>query len=347
MTAPKPITIVGGGLAGLTLGIGLRQKNIAVEIFEAGHYPRHRVCGEFINGRGLEILATLGLKGKFLEAGAIETRNAAFFSANSKSPARPLSSSALCLSRYVMDDLLAREYQRLGGVLHENTRWQKNEFGEGVVRATGRRLQPTENGWRWFGVKAHARNVNLNADLEMHVSRAGYVGLCKLGGGEVNVCGLFRRKSVGDKSNQTGVDLLRGEPGTILNERLARADFVEDSFCSVAGLSLRAQHGADRNECSVGDSLTMIPPVTGNGMSMAFESAEIAIEPLAAFGRGQITWTQTQQTVARNCDDAFARRLKWARMLQWLMLSPLAHRGVVSVLLRSNLLWRMMFEKTR
>ena len=52
MPAPRTITIVGGGLAGLTLGIGLRQRGIPAEIFEAGTYPRHRVCGEFISGNG-------------------------------------------------------------------------------------------------------------------------------------------------------------------------------------------------------------------------------------------------------------------------------------------------------
>jgi 2-polyprenyl-6-methoxyphenol hydroxylase-like FAD-dependent oxidoreductase len=62
MPAQKPITIVGGGLAGLTLGIALRKREIPVTVFETGNYPRHRVCGEFISGRGLEILDIFGLK---------------------------------------------------------------------------------------------------------------------------------------------------------------------------------------------------------------------------------------------------------------------------------------------
>jgi 2-polyprenyl-6-methoxyphenol hydroxylase-like FAD-dependent oxidoreductase len=84
MSAPRPIQIIGGGLAGLTLGIALRKKEIPATVFEAGNYPRHRVCGEFVSGRGLEILGTLGLKQKFMAAGAIEARSSIFFSGDSK-----------------------------------------------------------------------------------------------------------------------------------------------------------------------------------------------------------------------------------------------------------------------
>src|SRR5258708_2328276 len=105
MPAPKPIQIVGGGLAGLTLGIALRRREIPVTIFEAGNYPRHRVCGEFISGRGLEILESLGLRRKFLETGAVHAVSAAFFVGKSDSSVRKLPSPALCLSRFVMDKL--------------------------------------------------------------------------------------------------------------------------------------------------------------------------------------------------------------------------------------------------
>ena len=214
MSAPKPIQIVGGGLAGLTLGIALRKREIPVTIFEAGNYPRHRVCGEFVSGRGLEILDALGLKEKFLAAGGIEARSSVFFSGNSRSSVHKLPSPALCLSRFIMDKLLADEFQNLGGELRIGTRWQ-NDFSDGTVRASGRKSQPTENGWRWFGLKVHALNVSPAADLEMHVLKNGYVGICKLVGAEVNICGLFRRNGESD-SPQTGFDLLRGNPGTIL-----------------------------------------------------------------------------------------------------------------------------------
>lgn len=342
---PKPIQIAGGGLAGLTLGIALRKHEIPVTIFEAGNYPRHRVCGEFINGKGLDVIGALGLKQKFMDADAVRAKNAAFFLGKAATPNRQLPVVALCLSRFVMDKLLADEFQKLGGQLQTGERWQK-EFGEGAVRANGRRLQPTERGWRWFGLKAHAKNVPLTADLEMHIGKNGYVGLCRLAGGEVNVCGLFRRNAE-DELPQNGFDLLHGNPGTALNQRLAGADFDEDSFCSVAGLSLRPQRAADKSECCIGDALTMSPPVTGNGMSLAFESAHLAAGPLAAYSRGEMSWPQAKTTIARLCDETFSRRLAWAKWLQAALFSPFWQKAIFALAARSDWFWRRVFENTR
>jgi len=365
MASLRTITIAGGGLAGLTLGIGLRQRGIPVAIWEAGGYPRHRVCGEFISGNGPAILRRLGLLPLLENAGAIRVNSAAFISGASRSPVRALPSPALGLSRHRLDAALAGEFQRLGGELRLGARWHPAGARsiapretrvnpaeqcsalrqEGVVRASGRRAQPTENGWRWFGLKAHARNVDLAADLEMHVSAENYVGVNRINDGEVNVCGLFRGRP--GETREAGFELLRGKPGSALRERLASARFDEKSFCSVAGLSLRPQRAADEAECRIGDAITMIPPVTGNGMSMAFESAEIAIEPLSRYSRDEMTWPEARQAVARACDAAFAQRLAWARRLQWLMFSPVLRTPLGPWLLRSESLWQLLFAKTR
>src|SRR5689334_322808 len=174
----REITIVGGGLAGLTLGIGLRQNSVPVTVWEASHYPRHRVCGEFISGRGQDALARLGLLDLLVNAGAIPARTVEFSSATVAGRVQELPQPALCLPRNRMDALLAGRFRKLGGELREGERWCDSPGHEGVVLASGRRLQPVVNGWRWFGLKAHAAGVASNADLEMHLSADGYVGLC-------------------------------------------------------------------------------------------------------------------------------------------------------------------------
>ena len=346
MTA-KPITIVGGGLAGLTLGIGLRQRDVPATVWEAGRYPRHRVCGEFISGHGQESLSRLGLRELLERAGAVSAGTAAFFSATRSAPPRSLPARAICLSRFTMDHALAVEFRRLGGELLEDQRRRDGDYDEGVVRATGRRAQAQGNNSRWFGLKAHARNVPLTADLEMHVSPRGYVGLCRVDGGAVNVCGLFRRRTGEDNTSQNWCERLRGPAGSPLHQRLAGAEFDESSFCAVAGISLQPQRAAARAECCVGDAITMIPPVTGNGMSMAFESAGMAVEPLAAWSRGEIPWTESREMLARRCDAAFARRLAWAKWLQRMMLAPSLQNVLVRFVAQSEWFWRTAFERTR
>jgi 2-polyprenyl-6-methoxyphenol hydroxylase-like FAD-dependent oxidoreductase len=347
MAGKKNITIVGGGLAGLTLGIGLRQRSIPVTVWEAGHYPRHRVCGEFISGKGQGTLARLGLREQLFEAGAIPARTTAFFSQRTASVIRELSEPALSLSRHALDALLADQFRRLGGELREKERWRGTEFGEGTVRASGRQVKPVAGGWRWFGLKVHARNVPLVADLEMHLAPSGYLGISRLKDGEVNICGLFRRSTTTTDGPLRWQEILRGAEGSFRHQRLAAAAFDEESFCSVAGLSLEPQRASESKECCVGDAITMIPPVTGNGMSMAFESAEIAMEPLAAYSMGKITWTEAQQTIAQRCDVAFAQRLAWARWLQRMMFMPRLQNVVVRYVSRWQCTWRLLLARTR
>jgi 2-polyprenyl-6-methoxyphenol hydroxylase-like FAD-dependent oxidoreductase len=333
-------------LAGLTLGISLRRQDIPVTIWEAGHYPRHRVCGEFISGRGLGSLERLGLKDALLNAGAWPSTTVAFFVGAKRTLPRTLPTAALSISRFVLDEVLATEFRRLGGELRSGGRWT-GEFGEGVVRASGRRIQPVTQGWRLFGLKTHAAGLDLNADLEMHFVRAGYVGLCRLPNGEVNICGLFRTAGPVADLSQRWREWLSGETGSVLHSRLAQAHLIDGSFCSVAGLCLRPRRAQDLEECCVGDALTMIPPVTGNGMSMAFESAELALAPLLRFSQGLVSWDQARQEVARRCDRQFVSRLRSAATLQRILFHPWGRSMLLFLVTRSWNIWRGLFDATR
>ena len=346
MSHPREITIVGGGLAGLTLGIGLLQRGVPATVWEAGRYPRHRVCGEFISGLGQQTLIRFGLLDGLRDAGASQAASVALFSENRRTVTHSLAKPALCSSRFVLDEYLAHEFQRLGGELRMGQRWI-GDFGLGIVRAGGRRAEPVTGGWRLFGLKVHARAIPLEADLEMHFVPSGYVGLCRLGGGDVNICGLFRTKVPVPGLALAWREWLSGPPGSVLHSRLDEAQFDRESFCSVAGVGLRACRAIQREDCCVGDSLTMIPPLTGNGMSMAFESAELAIPPLEQFSRGELGWQEAQGQIAEACDRRFASRLRWAAWIQRALFQPAARSLLLNVAMRSDWIWRAMHERTR
>jgi hypothetical protein len=291
------------------------------------------------------VLERLGLLELFRNAGAVFSRTARLFMGDSASPARRLEPPALCLSRFTMDELLAHQFSALGGELRQNSRWSEENDREGVVVASGRIARPVQGGWRWFGVKVHAHGVPLETDLEMHATANGYVGLCRLPGDEVNVCGLFR---TGPKSHSASPKkLLTGIPGSELHRRLANARLDERSLCSIAGLSLQPQSAVAQRGCRVGDALSMIPPVTGNGMSMAFEAAAIALGPLESYARGDSDWQTTQKTIARDCDAAFRQRLFWARWLHLFMLHPFSRSKLAAFVLNRDWVWHQVFSRTR
>jgi flavin-dependent dehydrogenase len=283
-----------------------------------------------------------------MKAGAVTANTARFCLSNWRGPVRTLPQSALCLSRFHLDALLARQFADAGGQLRTDSRWRERFDDEGIVQANGRRPAPGVPGPRWFGFKAHATGVRLEADLEMHVIPRGYVGLCRLAGDVVNVCGLFRRdrKSASAKPVHWQT-CLQGLPGSPLHDRLKDAVWDPQSMCAIAGLSLQPQRAAGRPECAIGDALTMIPPLTGNGMSMALEAAELAVEPLSRYSRGAQTWAGARDAIARQLDTRFSRRLRWANRCQRLLFTPAL--GPLAVMGLSALapLWRGAFEKTR
>ena len=337
----KPLTIIGGGLAGLSLGIGLRRRGVPVTVIEAGDYPRHRVCGEFISGRGIECLARLGLVDVVEALGGTVGRDAAFFTTFSALGRHSLPKPALCISRFKLDTALAERFCKIEGKLKVGERWCEANAGEGIVLASGRR-RAARSALRWFGLKIHARQIQLEADLEMHWHRGFYVGLCRLPDGEVNICGLFSQNG-----NGSGTDIttrLRGDGSSVLAQRLAPAEFDLSSSCSVAGLSFRPEPNTC-HECRVGDALTVIPPITGNGMSMAFESAACALSPLLRYASGRQEWLETTEEIARQLSGRFRQRMFWARLLHQTMFSQV--EPLARLALRATPLWRAAFSITR
>jgi 2-polyprenyl-6-methoxyphenol hydroxylase-like FAD-dependent oxidoreductase len=181
----------------------------------------------------------------------------------------------------------------------------------------------------------------------MHASQDSYVGLCRIEEGRVNACGLFRRGEETESARLNPIEKLRGEPGSPLNQRLAKATFEENSICSVAGLALRPRRAREHGECCIGDAITMIPPVTGNGMSMAFESAELAINPLVRWRREEISWEVASRQVADACDAAFGGRLRWADRLQTCAFQPSLQSTLLWLVGHSPACWRWCFALTR
>ncbi len=324
MTAPKPITIVGGGLAGLSLGLALRRKGIPTCLHEAGDYPRHRVCGEFIAGLDAATRESLGLD-PFL-ADARPHREVAWFRGDQHAHRQPLPSPALALSRHKLDQRLAEAFLATGGDLRTRSRLGLAPAPEGCVFAHGRRRVRSA----WLGLKVHARHLPLVAGLELHLGERAYVGLCELEDGTVNVSGLFvQRDNLAVTRADALTTYLRATGLRALADRLDASEVQADSRCAVAGLGF-ALPVPTPGRLVLGDAFAMIPPFTGNGMAMAFQSAAVALGPLTAWSRGELAWDAAVRRIDRRLRSRFRVRLASARALHPLLVRPTAQRWLAA-----------------
>lgn len=309
----ETITINGGGLTGLSLAIALRKHGVGVALHEAGGYPRHRVCGEFISGVSPETLETLGIAGNLADAKL--HRSVTWFSGDALLRENILPTPALAISRHLLDDRLQKSATALGVDLHTGSRRKMTPGQPGEVWTAGRKPAKGE----WIGLKAHLRGISVTAHLEMHSGPRGYLGVTPVEDGWHNVCGLFRvDKSITARHADLLPTYLAENGNTELAQRIAAAEWREDSFTAVAGFSLGLQ-APTPGLLSLGDSHAIIPPFTGNGMTMAFQSAETALPHLIAYANGTRTWPAACEAIQRQLARRFGKRLTSAKLLHPLL----------------------------
>ncbi len=319
----QTVNIAGGGLAGLGLGLALRRSGVPVHLHEAGTYPRHRVCGEFISGLSAEEWSELGAEALVKDCPRHD--HSVWYLRDHLLLCPRLPEPALAVSRYELDAAMAHALTSAGGCVETGTR--VNHGGDSWVRAYGRQRSPG----KWLGLKAHYMDLSLEAGLEMHMGTGGYAGLTLLGGGRVNVCALLPAGPDEKGPRETMLPRrLRAIGLEALAARLDKAAMDSASLTGVTSFALGWQPGpaAAAGALLLGDQAAIIPPFTGNGMTMAMQSALAAAAPLAGWSAGRISWLEacalTHATLRRN----FQRRMRWASWLHPLLL----HRGGQRVL---------------
>ena len=341
MTALQSVRIIGGGLAGLSLGIALRKVGVTTEIFEAGDYPRHRVCGEFVTGLSEATIEKLGIGPAFAMAGC--HRSVTWFLHERAVGRQILPSPGRAVSRFALDARLAELFIAGGGKLITHTRLTPPVVRSGWVETGGRKPSGSSP---WIGLKLHARNLTTTDGLELHLGDGAYVGLSSVEDGWINVCGLFRRRpGLRLDRDQALSTYLRASGLHPLAERLAAAEIRLGSMSAVAGLAFARRITVD-DGVRLGDACAMIPPFTGNGMAMAFTSAALALDPLVAWARDEQSWDYTERCIREALRREFRLRLGGAALLHPFFLQrtfqcclgAAAHTGLLPVALLYRLL---------
>jgi 2-polyprenyl-6-methoxyphenol hydroxylase-like FAD-dependent oxidoreductase len=333
----KELRIIGGGLAGLSLGIGLRKRGVPVQLIEKGTYPQHKVCGEFISGVQDAHLQELGILRLLDDAQLLERME--WWIDGVCVTSEELPTAARGIARSVLDLRLADYFVEMGGDLKIQTTW-RGSSEEGIIRATGK---SKKGGKKWIGLKAHYEGVAVDS-LEMHSGSSGYAGIAAISEKKVNVSALFEmQKGLGGERVLENYMVANGMG--YLVERLDQARRDDESVSAIAGFSFGEQDS--EGEFAVGDAQYSIPPFTGNGMSMALESSAMALPYLEAFSSGTMTWENACAEYRKTKHDYFKKRCCLAAGLHPLFFNKLSQAAMSGLGKRSLFPTSFLFNQLR
>lgn len=336
----QPVDIAGGGVAGLALGLALRRSDVPVRVHEAGTYPRHRLCGEFLSGAGAEEFSALGLGDVFAECP--ELHDVVWFSGDRLILRRDLPATARGISRWHLDAVMAARLAEQGGDVRCGDRISSPDSPEGWVFATGRTRAVASP---WFAQKEHYQNLEMQTGLEMHMGHVGYAGIASIGNGTANVCAMLPA-ALGKSPSPALADRLRACGMAALAERLEAAQAVPASRCGISHF-LTGWQTPNGGALRLGDHAAVIPPFTGHGMSMAILSALEAAPHLTAWSTGQRSWSEAVQSIQSALHRKFHTRLRWAAWLHPFLLRPSGQR-LLRLLARSGFLpWQWLYQRVR
>lgn len=281
----EPIVIIGAGLAGLSLAIDLARRDIQVVVLERSHFPRQKVCGEYISLESKTYLEWLGIDTSAFPI----IKRLRLTSLSGREAHVPLEPGGMGISRWYLDSRLAEIAVSYGvdvrfGV---NVRAIQGDSvitaehgtirGSFVVGAFGRNnplgSAKRDTSTTYIGVKYHVKSTAPIDVIEMHVFRGGYCGFSKVEDDLYCLCYLADAQPLKDLSG----DLERFERLHLFGNPMLKRRFAEVEKMvgpiTTSGMSFGTVGKAAAGQVLLGDAMGFIPPITGNGMSLALRSA--------------------------------------------------------------------------
>lgn len=339
--------IIGGGLAGLALAIQLARAGHSVVLVEKEKYPFHKVCGEYISLESWNFLMSLGLPLNEMDLPVIDKLFLTTPGGKSFTTSLPL--GGFGISRYTLDHLLAREAQKAGVHLLEETRAEDVFFEDGFHIRLSSKADPSlstvrakvccaahgkrsnlDVKWKrsflqggdrkldnYIAVKYHVRTDWPPNIIGLHNFENGYCGISKVEDDRYCLCYMARAEELrkcGNNIQQLEERVLYQNP--FLKSILQHSTRCEGFPITISQISFAPKAQVENGVLMLGDAAGMITPLCGNGMSMALHSSKIAFRLVHEFLQGTLSRPGMEAQYVQQWQEQFAARLKMGRTLQ-------------------------------
>jgi flavin-dependent dehydrogenase len=300
------IVIIGGGPGGSASGIAFRKRGFDVVILEKKHFPRDKVCGEFIAPVGVKELERLGVLNEVIDAGANTVKRIVLYSGRGARIEIRLEKDefALAMSRKRLDTLLFKHsckkgvigiegfrvenvkkekeppYKRVEGTYNKG-RNMENFRSKAVINASGLNGIGTEKeGYRdsLYAFKIHLRDIDCKDATELFFYEGGYGGVVNIEEGLVSLAFQVQKNQVAH---------MKEHPMDILRQILPASHPISKRLLEAKPVRWMAMGSAYHRSANpfpgvwnIGDASGLVDPFTGLGISLAIQGGRCIGETL-------------------------------------------------------------------
>jgi menaquinone-9 beta-reductase len=364
------VSIIGGGLAGLTLSIQLAEAGISCVLFEKNKYPFHKVCGEYISMESWDFIQRLGLNLSELQLPIIKRLQVS--SPSGKLLNHNLDLGGFGISRYMLDSKLSEIAKAKGVYLLDECKVNDVKFDDeftidtvsGIFRSEicvgswgkksnldiklKRRYTIEEKSEKnYVGIKYHVRLDFPDDLIGLHNFENGYCGISKIEGNKYCLCYLsdsVNLKKYNGDIHKMEKSLLMKNP--FLNEYFQKAEFLFTEPLAISQIRIGYKNAVENNILMLGDTAGNIAPLSGNGMSIAMRSSHVLSGFLLDYFNKKITRTKLNENYEKFWKTNFRQKVELSKVLQKLLKNNKLTDTTISILKRSRSLRNLIVKST-
>jgi flavin-dependent dehydrogenase len=349
MSSRYDAVVVGAGPAGSAAATVLAGAGFRTLILEKDAFPRRKVCGAFLAAGALASLERLGAAENVARIGPERIERGSVRLPWGAPVDFALPAQGLGISRFALDDLLARGARKAGAEVRFGARVYGVEGAEDGFRvllsgdesvetsvvigawgrwdALDRSLDRAFLGRRapYFGWSAEyaGDTAALAEEVRLYVFPGGYCGLSRVEDGKVNLAGVV--------SERTCRVVGRGWDAVVTHARRSNPSLAADlsgllpgpeGFLGTGPVFFTAKPPTENGLLMVGDAAGVLDPFSGEGQAAALASGILAGETAARRLRGSIAAAALSRVYSDAWRDRFARHFAWSALFRRLMLHP-------------------------